>query len=714
MEVVYEGWLVKSPPERRIRRAKWRRRWFVLRPSGDVPQQYVLEYYTDQSYKKLKGTIDLDQCDQVDAGLHVEDKSKYMFDIKTSKRTYYLVADSEEVMNKWVDCICSVCRLRMQVEDDVSSVPEEVTPSPAAEQPEQVPSEVQYVTVEQHSSSNGSPSSSTSKEDSNPYIPISECITGKPVGNGLNGDIALRIPPPRPPVTSQPLSSQAYDVPQPVGDRTSPDPVMDSLCRIPQAASQNSNKKADAILGAVPPPRVNWNTHPKHNSLNGQVLSYDQVPPARPVSGGGTDTTSAPPYDGDTLGRAGLKIKTRATVAPPRPPKTRNSAEECYDHAPPARPVETTEPSEQVDGESIPPRPPKPANIRNRPGNPHETYDVPPPPSATQSLQRQPQEGYDVPPPVPSYSHQRPSQESYDIPRPIEQTSLSNKVPNATVKASQDVYDIPKPAELPSPSHRQPFPQPPKQQLSDSMYDFPKVSSPEVLGTTIPAPGGQRPRMHSYCNAPTGMFSNRETIFNYEYRPSLCTSEPHVAVGDDAGVADVPPMSASYANLAPSPGTPNLTSVPPAINRGLKPRKASDSSAPTIFPLAPAPVARNRSLTSFTKTRLRNKGDTVVYPDEDSWSNASESRRNSANEEMSHSLQAIRYGTGKKKGEIQYLDLDLDAETGSAQSPRSPERAATSATVYRTVDFLKTKAFNRTRQNVEESYRTHKDGEPCK
>lgn len=44
---------------------KWRRRWFVLRPSGQVPQQYVLEYYTDQSYRKLKGTIDLDQCDQV-------------------------------------------------------------------------------------------------------------------------------------------------------------------------------------------------------------------------------------------------------------------------------------------------------------------------------------------------------------------------------------------------------------------------------------------------------------------------------------------------------------------------------------------------------------------------------------------------------------------------------------------------------------------------
>lgn len=43
---------------------KWRTRWFVLR-SGELPGQYVLEYYTDHTRRKLKGTIDLDQCDQV-------------------------------------------------------------------------------------------------------------------------------------------------------------------------------------------------------------------------------------------------------------------------------------------------------------------------------------------------------------------------------------------------------------------------------------------------------------------------------------------------------------------------------------------------------------------------------------------------------------------------------------------------------------------------
>lgn len=56
--------------------------------------------------------------------------------------------------------------------------------------------------------------------------------------------------------------------------------------------------------------------------------------------------------------------------------------------------------------------------------------------------------------------------------------------------------------------------------------------------------------------------------------------------------------------------------------------------------------------------------------------------------------------------EIQYLDLDLESDTGGSVStlhlPKSPEGAAPTGTVYKTVDFVKTEAFNRTRQHVEE------------
>ncbi|XP_016970401.1 protein daughter of sevenless [Drosophila rhopaloa] len=109
----YEGWLIKSPPTKRIWRARWRRRWFILK-QGEIPEQFCLEYYTDHNCRKLKGVIDLDQCEQVDCGLRLENrkqKFQYMFDIKTPKRTYYLAAETEADMRDWVNCICQVCHL---------------------------------------------------------------------------------------------------------------------------------------------------------------------------------------------------------------------------------------------------------------------------------------------------------------------------------------------------------------------------------------------------------------------------------------------------------------------------------------------------------------------------------------------------------------------------------------------------------------------------
>jgi GRB2-associated-binding protein 1 len=58
--------------------------------------------------------------------------------------------------------------------------------------------------------------------------------------------------------------------------------------------------------------------------------------------------------------------------------------------------------------------------------------------------------------------------------------------------------------------------------------------------------------------------------------------------------------------------------------------------------------------------------------------------------------------------ELQYLDLDLECcDAGSSvasttQTQKSPERVQPTSTVYKTVDFVKTVAFNRTRQEVEE------------
>lgn len=49
---------------------------------------------------------------EVDAGLSFTKKElegTFVFDLKTEERTWYLVAESEEDMNRWVSSICLLC-----------------------------------------------------------------------------------------------------------------------------------------------------------------------------------------------------------------------------------------------------------------------------------------------------------------------------------------------------------------------------------------------------------------------------------------------------------------------------------------------------------------------------------------------------------------------------------------------------------------------------
>ena len=58
---------------------------------------------------------------QVDAGLSFQNKKEkyqFMFNVKTPKRTYYFVAESESDMNKWVNAICQVCGLKAYTQDE--------------------------------------------------------------------------------------------------------------------------------------------------------------------------------------------------------------------------------------------------------------------------------------------------------------------------------------------------------------------------------------------------------------------------------------------------------------------------------------------------------------------------------------------------------------------------------------------------------------------
>lgn len=90
----------------------WKKRWFILRSGRMSGDPDVLEYYKNDHSKKPIRVIDLHCCEQVDAGLTFKRKEfqdSFVFDIKTSDRTFYLVAETEEEMNKWVRSICQLC-----------------------------------------------------------------------------------------------------------------------------------------------------------------------------------------------------------------------------------------------------------------------------------------------------------------------------------------------------------------------------------------------------------------------------------------------------------------------------------------------------------------------------------------------------------------------------------------------------------------------------
>ncbi|CAI6365438.1 unnamed protein product [Macrosiphum euphorbiae] len=274
LEIVHEGWLTKSPPAKRVLKAvsvklKWRRRWFVLRHSGELPGQYFLAYYTDKSRRKMKGRIDLDQCEQVDAGLRFEDrKSKYhyMFDIKTPKRTYYLAAESEEDMNKWVDFVCHVCGLKPFTVDENAdfecpSVNNMCRPFP--------------LSVEEHDEEHSSPDSPTSTSSSH-YIPISECISGKPLL----------------PILPRSTIEESYDLPR----RIRPPPRL-SESPPPSPGSESVFTDDESINGStMSRPSVNWQTFPR----------LSQNSPDLPVAANRRFTKILP---------------EGCLTAPPRPPK---------------------------------------------------------------------------------------------------------------------------------------------------------------------------------------------------------------------------------------------------------------------------------------------------------------------------------------------------------------------------------------------------------
>lgn len=80
---------------------------------GMCPAQ--LEYFDNEKLTKRKGSIDLNNCEQVLD--HVESECyRHIFVLKTihrgQERAYYLAADSEEEMGRWVNHLRSLLSLQ--------------------------------------------------------------------------------------------------------------------------------------------------------------------------------------------------------------------------------------------------------------------------------------------------------------------------------------------------------------------------------------------------------------------------------------------------------------------------------------------------------------------------------------------------------------------------------------------------------------------------
>nr|XP_004672724.1 GRB2-associated-binding protein 3 isoform X3 [Jaculus jaculus] len=124
-DAVCTGWLVKSPPERKLQRYAWRKRWFVLRRGRMSGNPDVLEYYRNKHSSKPIRVIDLSECavwKHAGPGfVRKEFQNNFVFIVKTASRTFYLVAKTEEEMQVWVHSISQVCNLS-HLEDGADSM----------------------------------------------------------------------------------------------------------------------------------------------------------------------------------------------------------------------------------------------------------------------------------------------------------------------------------------------------------------------------------------------------------------------------------------------------------------------------------------------------------------------------------------------------------------------------------------------------------------
>ncbi|KAM6220604.1 GRB2-associated-binding protein 1 isoform 2-T2 [Rhynchocyon petersi] len=668
-EVVCQGWLRKSPPEKKLKRYAWKRRWFVLRSGRLTGDPDVLEYYKNDHAKKPIRIIDLNLCQQVDAGLTFNKKefeNSYIFDINTIDRIFYLVADSEEEMNKWVRCICDICGFNPTEEDAVkplgpsfqtpADLPLALNAAPPSTQVDSssatLPPPYQIINLPTHLDP------LVPQDDPQDYLLLINCQSKKPEPMRTHADSAKstssetdcndNVPSHKNPASSQSKhgvngffqQQMTYDSPP---SRVTSVSVDSSLYNLPRSYSHDVLPKVSPSSTEADGELYVFNTPSGTSSVETQMrhasISYD-IPPTP-----GNTYQIPRTFPEGPLGQTS-KLETIPDTPPPRPPK------------------------------------PHPAHDRS----PVETCSITRTTSDTDS--------------------------SYCIPTAGVPPSRSNTISTVDLNklrkdvSSQDCYDIPRT-----------FPSDRSSSLEGFHNHFKiktvgSVSSEELDENYVPMNPNSPPRQHSS--------SFTEPIQEANYVPMTPGTFDFSSFG-----MQVPPPA--HMGFRSSPKTPPRRPVPvadcepPPVDRNLKPDRKAKPAPLEIKPLpeweelqAPvrSPITRSFARDS-SRFPLSPRPDSVHSTTSSSDSHDSEENYVPMNPNLSsedsnlfgsNSLDGGSSPMVKPKGDkqVEYLDLDLDS--GKSTPPRKQKSSGSGSSVadervdYVVVDQQKTLALKSTRE----------------
>ncbi|XP_073405885.1 GRB2-associated-binding protein 1 isoform X2 [Dendrobates tinctorius] len=659
-EVVCSGWLRKSPPEKKLKRFAWKRRWFILRSGRLTGDPDVLEYYKNDHAKKPIRIIDLNLCEQVDAGLVFPKKEfehSYIFDIKTIDRIFYLVAESEEEMNRWVRSICDICGFN-PTEEDVK--PSNVPVQAPIEIPMTAGSEVSAYShhgqlPQPYQLLNVPPLESNSHEDPPDYLLLINCQSKKPEAARSHPDSAKSAPSEtdcNDNVATHKTSSSVhktsglngyfqqtsvYDSPSRAGSCSE-----SSLYNLPRSYSQDVLPKAVSPSGTdVDGDQSVFNMSGAsllESQLRHMSISYD-IPP----SSGSTYQIPRTVHE-NSLGQSTTKLETIADVPPPRPPKPYYSSERS---------------------------------------------------PAEHSLTRTASE----------------TDSNYCVPTGGMATSRSNTVSNLELNkyrkdmSSQELYDVPRPFSSDRASSLEGF-----HFKNRSMLAMGSFSTEELDENYVPMNPNSPPRQHSN--------SCTEPIQETNYVPMTPGTFDFSAFG-----MQVPPPAhmgfRSSPQTPPRRSVPTTDCEPPPVDRNLKPHR---KVKPAPLEIKPVPEweelpVRSPVTRSFTRDSSRfpmpTRPDSVHSTASSSDSQDSEENYVPMNPNLptdgpcifeSNSLDDGNSPMVKPKGDkqVEYLDLDLDS--GKSTPPRKKKSTASGSSAaeekvdYVVVDKEKTLALTNTRK----------------